>query len=149
MSVSFSCAVCRALFCVPVCNTVLEHASECDLIWDSGLCWADCLTVSHIELFLWGKLKERHYCGLLGFLYLGAFISLNRLPRSFWPHLSHWLHLRDRFPQVARWPWSYLWTLLLGRETASYATSVFASPTSLLCRLWNLLMEMHRWSFKL
>lgn len=37
MSVRFSCAVCRALFCVPVCITVLEYASECDLIW--GL-WA-------------------------------------------------------------------------------------------------------------
>lgn len=36
MSVRFSCAVCRASFRVPVCNTVLEYASEFDLIRDSG-----------------------------------------------------------------------------------------------------------------
>lgn len=61
MSVRFSCAVCHALFRVSVCDTVLEYASECDLIWDSGLCWAGCLTLAHRTLFLWGKQKERHY----------------------------------------------------------------------------------------
>ena len=30
--------VCHALSRVPVCNTVLDYASECDLIWDLGLC---------------------------------------------------------------------------------------------------------------
>ena len=33
-----------------------------------------------LELFLWGKQKERHYYGMSGFLYLvGAFLSLSRL----------------------------------------------------------------------
>lgn len=58
MSVRFSCAVCHALSRVPVCNTVLDYASECDLIWDSGLCWADCLAQK--KLFFGGKQEERH-----------------------------------------------------------------------------------------
>lgn len=41
MSVRFPCAVCRVSFCVPVCNTVLGYVSGNDLMWDSGLCWAD------------------------------------------------------------------------------------------------------------
>lgn len=83
MSVRFSCAVCHALFRVPVRNTVLEYASECDLIWDSGLCWADCLTLVHLKLFLWEMQKERRYYGISGFLYIvGAFFSLSGLLKT-------------------------------------------------------------------
>lgn len=34
-----------------VCNTVLECASECDLIWDSRQCWGDRLWLILSDFF--------------------------------------------------------------------------------------------------
>lgn len=80
MSVRFSCAVCHALFRVPVCNTVLEYASECDLIWASGLCWADWFILS---CFFGESKRKDHYCEISGFLYVvSPFIFLGRLLRT-------------------------------------------------------------------
>ena len=120
MSVRFSCAVCRALFRVPVCNTVLEYASEFDLIRDSGLCWADCL--AHVWSCFFGESKRKditmgcqafYIWWVLSSLWAGSW-------ELFWSGHSQWLHLRGRFPQVAGWPLSYQWTLLLGKETSSW-----------------------------
>lgn len=119
MSVRFSCAVCRALFRVPVCNTMSECASECGLIWDLGLCLADWLWL--VLSYFFGESKRKYitmgyqtFCvwWVLSSFWTGSW-------ELFWPGHSYWLHLRGKFLQVAGWPPSYLWTLLLGKETSS------------------------------
>lgn len=146
MSVRFSCAVCRVLFCVPVCSTVLGYVSGHDLMWNSGLCWADWLWLFLKLVFLSGRHKTEKIamgyqafciCKVLLSFWAGplrTFFAYSSPLTSFEGHITSWALATEDWRWYClgvspshSWPWYFAFGVVLLRFYAKESCPVYTT----------------------